>query len=401
MTPKHIPAAYALSLILVLLLNTCSPSGSDTGAVWPGTMDTLATGEILVRNADVPFWAQPWQVEEVWRIGSNATDGPELFGRIGSLDVDAQGRVYVLDDQANEVRIFDAQGRHVRTFGRPGDGPGEFANVSAIDLSEAGEIWVMQMHKGHLAIFDTTGRYVRGKRSNQADMIRRPYLGGFDWAGRYNVMIPYIVDEEYSWALARFDQSLLPIDTIPVPRSPLPTRNFELNSNGTVMSMGVPFHGEFSWRYSPGGNLWTLLGDRYELAEITAAGTRLRTVTKDHKALPVTAEDRQEIGDNLEWFTAQGGEIDWTLIPTTKPAVESFFCDDEGNLWVRRRTDSSDDEGRLFDIFDAEGRFLGTLRLPFELLTSPEPVVREGILYGEITDASGGPAVVRARVVRP
>lgn len=55
----------------------------------------------------------------------------------------------------------------------------------------------------------------------------------------------------------------------------------------------------------------------------------------------------------------------------------------------------------FLDLFNAEGRFLGTLRLPFALRGSiSEPIVREGVLYGVTSDEAGVPYVVRGRVVK-
>ena len=58
--------------------------------------------------------------------------------------------------------------------------------------------------------------------------------------------------------------------------------------------------------------------------------------------------------------------------------------------------------GRLFDLFDGQGRYVGMLRLPFDLRNSvPAPIVREGVLYGVTSDEIGVLFVVRGRVVKP
>ena len=61
--------------------------------------------------------------------------------------------------------------------------------------------------------------------------------------------------------------------------------------------------------------------------------------------------------------------------------------------WVEQRVAAPEahDRGRLFDLFTPEGRYLGTLRLPFELAGSmPEPIVRDGVLHGVTGDELGG-----------
>ena len=121
----------------------------------------------------------------------------------------------------------------------------------------------------------------------------------------------------------------------------------------------------------------------------------------EFEPIPVTAQDKARARDRLQWFTRQGGKVDLSRIPNSKPVVSSFFVDDMGSLWVQRVAVESDDEGRLFDVFDANGRFLGQLRLPFALDVNTEPVVMEGVLYGFGADEDGANTIVVARIERP
>ena len=404
MTNSSALPACLQALTVSLLIYGCPPLGSDVGKVWSGSIDTLSSGQIEIYNKSDPLWlpAEEWQVIEELRIGSDSINEPALFGSVVSFDVDARGHVYILDGQAQEIRIFDPKGAFVRKVGTKGSGPGELSRADAVDLSQNGEIWVMEMAEGQVSIFDSTGSYVRGQRLGSAGWMIRPYPGGFDPLGRYNVAIPLRDEEGWTVTMARFDQSLTPIDTIAIPDDPYEREVFEIvNEQGSsVMRAGVPFQGSLVWRFSPTGNLWTLLTDKYELTEITTSGKTLRRITKGQESLPVTATDRNEVRESLEWFTSQGGKIDWSKIPAAKPATVSFFSDDENHLWVALETAASEDEGYLFDIFDPQGRFLGTVRLPFSLRLSPEPIVRDGILYGITADELGALYVVRAKIVK-
>ena len=391
-----------LAATLPLFFTACG-SGSDAAGDWSGTMDTLPSGEIVVRNTDDPLWApeEAWQVVEDLRIGEVMSEGPDLFGGVYSFDVDAWGRIFVLDDQAQEVRIFDSGGNFVRTVGRRGEGPGEFTQAGSVDLSRNGEIWVMGMGQGRVSIFDTTGTYLRGERT-AGGFVMKPYPGGFDPMGRYNV----VLFAGGTSTMGRFDQSYRPIDTISLPENPEEGEYFTnvTEDGSSTMQVAVPFQGFMAWRFSPTGTVWTLLTGRYELSEMTTGGKVVRTVTKDHEPIPVTDEEQEQAVENLEWFTSQGGQIGRSKIPGSKPSTVSFFIDDEGNRWVERQVAvaDKDDAGRLFDVFEAEGRYLGMLRLPFELRWSiPEPMVRNGFLYGVTSDESGVLYVVRARIVKP
>ena len=399
---EHTMRHLTLAATLPLLLTACG-SGSDAAGEWSGTVDTLPSGEIVVRNTADPLWTpeEAWQAVEDLRIGEAMSEGPDLFGGVYSFDVDAWGRIFVLDDQAQEVRIFDSDGTFVRTVGRRGEGPGEFIRAGSVDLSSNGEIWVMGMDQGRVSIFDTAGTYLRGERAD-GGFFMRTYPGGFDPMGRYNVVLL----AGGMRTMARFDQSYNPIDTITRPENPEDGEYFThvTEDGGSRARASVPFQGFMRWRFSPAGTVWTLLTGRYELTEMTTSGEVLRTVTKDHEPVPVADEEREEAIENLEWFTSQGGRIDRSKFPRSKPSTASFFIDDEGNLWVEQQVAFSDTDnaGRLFDLFDAEGRYLGTLRLPFSLAWSrPEPIVREGVLYGVTSDEVGVPYVVRARIVKP
>ena len=392
----------ALSALILLFLG-CTPAddaGTNAASAWTGTIDTLASGTVAVHNAGTPYWSpdETWQVVEKFRLGS----GDILFGSIRSFDVDQNGRVYVLDDQSQEIHIFDAEGTFVRTAGGQGTGPGEFERASAVDISPKGEIWVMEMPKGQLTALDSNGIYQRREYINSTGWDYWPYPGGLDRVGRYNGAVLIDVGEDYDLALARFDASFAPIDTVTIPASPVENESFEhVTENGGRIWAGIPYQGSLEWRFSTSGHFWTLYTGTYELSEITPTGEVLRKVTMEFEPIPVTAQDKARARDRLQWFTRQGGKVDLSRIPNSKPVVSSFFVDDMGSLWVQRVAVESDDEGRLFDVFDANGRFLGQLRLPFALDVNTEPVVMEGVLYGFGADEDGANTIVVARIERP
>ena len=393
-----------LALTVTLLSTGCGSTDSDSGEAWSGTIDTLATGEIVVRNTGGPVWSteEAWQVVEEVRIGRDTGEDALLLGSISSFDVDAQGWIYALDAQTQAIHVFGTDGILVQTVGGEGTGPGEFERANALDLSANGQIWVMEMQKGRLTFLDASGNYLDGARIGSTGWDYRPYPGGMDPLGRYNAAVVVEVLDDYDLALARFDQDFVPLDTIPIPENAEPHEQFELiTDGGGMMATSIPFRGSFVWRFSPRGHFWTLLTNKYELTELTATGTTLRRVTLDHDPIPVTPAELEEVGENLSWFTRQGGKIDWSKIPDTKPVTSSFFCDDEGNLWVMRLTGSPEDEGYIFDLFDVDGRFLGAIRLPFSLESNPEPIVRNGLLYGITTDELGAENIVSAQILKP
>lgn len=398
---RALPGLTVLALAAGLL-HACGATGDRGVGVWTGTVDTLTSGQVVVTNPATPSWApgSEWRVEEELRIGRLDGDGPDLFGRITSLAVDRGGRIWIVEGQAQELRVFSASGEHIRTVGRRGGGPGEFERAVRIDLAPDGHLWVMDPMNGRLSVIDTAGRYIEGKKV-PAGFVLMPWPGGFDDAGRYYAPVPRF-EPSFEIIRIRHDTALLPLDTIEArPRDPIERADFTIERNGvTAVSAGVPFQGGLRTKSSPAGTYWSLLTDHYRLQEYSITGDTLRTITRAHTPLPVTAADREQAREGLKWFTDQGGRVDWSKIPNTKPLAHEFFFDDEGHTWVGIRS-ASGELGREFDIFDPEGRYLGVVEVPFRLEIDPAPVFRNGVLYGVTRDELEVPYVVVARVVKP
>jgi hypothetical protein len=93
--------------------------------------------------------------EEVLRVGS--VDDPDAgFTRIGGIAVDGHGMVHVLESHDRQIRVYDEDGSHVRTFGRAGEGPGEFRSARLIGLRHD-TLVVGDAGLGRITFFDRSG----------------------------------------------------------------------------------------------------------------------------------------------------------------------------------------------------------------------------------------------------
>lgn len=398
--PSMSDVAMYSAILCVPFLAACAESRAT--AEWSGTMDTLPSGQVVVRNTAEPMWPPEgeWQVVEEVRIGRVEGDGPDVFGRVSSFDVDPLGRIWVFEGQAQELRVFGSSGEHVRTIGRQGSGPGEFAQAVKVDLGPDGNIRVMDPQNARVSLFDTAGTLIESKPA-AGGFTMQPWPGGFDDRGRYYAPGPR-VGERFSMVLVRYDALPTPVDTLEFPKDPITRESFVVrDAAGRPRIMAsVPYQGGLQWKFSTAGTIWAMVSDQYRLFELSSGGDTLRTITREFEPLPVTAEDLEGVDEDMEWFTNQGGRIDRSKIPSTKPPVIGFFQDDERNSWVKRTTTRAE-TGRLFDVFDADGRYLGDVRLPFPLSLGPVPILRNGVLYGVTRDELEVPYMVRAKVVKP
>ncbi len=333
-----------------------------------------------------------WHLEETLRIGAVEGDGPDVFGGVSAVQVDGRGHVYVLESQADEIRVFDAGGGYIRTIGRRGGGPGEFENPVGMDWDSRGRLWVVDVRNGRYSAFDSSGAYVT-QRPRLAGFYAVPWPGGFGPEGR---LLDIGLDPPDKPILVRYDSAGVPVDTVRVP-------HFEgdVFSIPQRVSVAVPFAPFLVWRLDRRGFIWSMVTSEYRIVQQNLAGDTVRVIEKVFHPLPVTAEDEEEAIESLDWFRREGGRIDRSRIPGAKPAIirQGILVDHSGNLWVRPVVPEAL-RLRVFDVFDPEGRYLGRAISAVPIQSSPLPTFTADAVYGVSVDELEVPYVVRLDIRR-
>ncbi len=137
------PVGPAALVALVGLLATvaCEPDGSSRqpSATRHPVQDRLHRPDTIPVRVSVEERAPDSSPLVGARLDSGSTIGArrkpvsEVFGEITEV-ASAEDRFFVLDGQANEVKVFRLDGTYEGTFGRPGQGPGEFEMPTEIGL---------------------------------------------------------------------------------------------------------------------------------------------------------------------------------------------------------------------------------------------------------------------------
>lgn len=370
------------------------------GSEWTGTLDTLPGGLVRISNPEVGLWdaETQWHVVEEVRLGAMDGEGPEVFGQITDLAVDGDGRIYVFEGQAQELRVFDRAGQHVRTIGRKGGGPGEFAQVIGMDWSPEGNLWLIDPRNNRISVLDTAGTFLTSHTA-LGGIVVMPWPGGFDTAGRfYTYGLDPETTEGFGLVLVRFGDDMQPIDSTVPPRWQGEDNFFEARSEHGYVRASVPYSPSVTWRLARSGNIWFALTGEYEIYERTFEGDTLRMISRDFEQLPVTNDDIDAAIEDMDWFTRQGGRVDRSKFPDVKPAVETFFVSDGGFIWALPVMPGEEDERRALDVFDPNGRYLGRVQLPFRLQTNPAPVFFGTLMYAVTLDELDVPYIVRVRI---
>jgi len=391
------PSRPLTTLFALLILAACDRAGGS--AQWGGTIDTLESGIEVVRNPAEGIWdsSTAWRLVEEMRIGSVEGEGPETFAQIIDLAVDGLGRVYVLDRQIQEIRVFDPDGSHVRTIGGPGGGPGEFIQADGMDFGPGGRLWVIDNNRPHYAVFDTAGTFV-------ASYPRQVTRYGFGWPGGWTAggeLIDYSSaphGDGNAAALVRYDTTARAfVDTALLAQPDLESQFFDFrDSRGIGSIAGIPFAPRWHWRLGPTGTVWAGFAGSYLFHEITRNGDTLRAVERPGVSVAVSARERESaIADIRE--AAGAHAFDASRIPDVKPAFEGIDVDDLGYVWVRRP--APDTASTSYDVFDPGGRLQGTLTGPALQADPYLPLwIRGDALHVVDRDELGVQYVVRYRI---
>jgi sugar lactone lactonase YvrE len=365
---------------------------------WLGTVDTLPSGRVVVASPATGLWdsTSAWRVEEQVRIGTVEGTGPDLFRYIAGIQVDDQGRIWVLDRAAKQLRVFDPDGSHLWTLGREGAGPEEFADPIGLALSGDGQIWVADPGNARYAVFDTSGTYV-GAHTRRIPGYVVPWQGAFDAENRLLEVANARIGAEIRRAVLRFNRDLQPVDTFVMPEFSSPVFELRDNEGLPVMSMDVPFTATLVWALDPERGFWSAINSDYIVHQQTFSGDTARSLSRVYQPVQVTSAERAEAIRRAEWITSRGGSIDLSKIPQSKPAFSRIDVAPDGHLWVSVTRPAGVQVA--FDVFDPDGRYLGQVesRASFH----PRIIFRGARIYGAARDSLDVEYVVSAIIVRP
>lgn len=411
-TPVHLTViATATSLAGV----ACGTDGVRTG---PSVEVETIGDTTIVRTLSGSVWgAEAMLVPEV-SIGELEGPNEYLFGRIWSLAADDDRNVYVFDEQAQHVRVFDAAGTYVRTLGGRGEGPGEFNRAEAVAVFPDGRLAVRDPGNMRVQVFDpatgatdeweyNSGNHYRAGAPLYTDVRGRTFLVTTDQSGE-DIVIVLGSDGTH-------------MDTLPEPsmdyeQFTVRAEHVTEESSSSVTAL-VPFTHAFFWAVHPSGQFLTGLSSDYSIDLGREEGV-LR-IERNYVPVPVSDGERDHERESLVRmirFSVPGWTWDGSRIPDHKPVFQDLLIGRDGRIWVRlstegRRVENEDHDPEnpfsypvtwrtpiRYDVFESDGTYLGMVAPPDGFSASPEPVFDGDHVWAVTRDELGVERVVRYRI---
>ncbi len=87
-------------------------------------------------------------------------------------------------------------------------------------------------------------------------------------------------------------------------------------------------------KHGRGGDLWFGISEDYRIVDRRLRGDTVRIIEKQWTPQHVTGAERDPALKHYDSFVKQGGKLDASKVPSSKPAFRRFTVDDQGALWV-------------------------------------------------------------------
>ncbi len=401
------------ALLLAPVLAACGDG--DNGA-WQGSVQDSA-GVQIVTNTGTGLWQEDegWTVEQELVIGTAEGEAHYQFGQIAGLDVDSNGRIYVMDQQASEVRVFNEAGEFVLAMGQAGAGPGELGQgAGPVFVGPGDTVAVPDIVQQRITRYTPTGETAASHPLRMTGGIAARWMEDGDQTLVQQAMVmqfPGQEDVEPRNLLLRRAPSGEILDTLlemPVGRT--------VSFAGGQPSITI-FESEPMWAIDHAGHIYWGVNSEYRLEVRSSEGELERIIARSHERRPVTSSDQTEYRRIIEGLWRDQGMNAQALSMMSQalhfaefyPAYANLMAGPGGTLWIQRiqtpdevaalgdAFDIQDMGSATWDVFDPDGRLLGAVRMPPRF--SPL-LFQEDVIYGVLRDDLDVQYVARMRIVR-
>jgi len=317
---------------------------------------------------------------EILRIGGEGED--YYFIGANGLQTDRAGNIYIRDVWTSRQRahlpVFSPEGRFLRDLYRQGEGPGEIASSYDFALSGS-EIYVYDYSKKKIMVMDGEGSLIREFKFESESVG--------DLIGLYE---DWLVFMRKNNPHERKTSSLYDVENVIV---------FVSKDGRKEENFHVFIHQQFFISLAQGGGSmnWDpficILGDGKLFVNATQ---EYLVEVLDLKSGEIAARFNRKYDrvryEPTEWeqkFISQHNAPKKRFVPD----IEALYYN-RGQLWVQTSREE-EGRGRLFDVFDLEGKYLDSFYVPIKGRILK---IDGDILYTAEEDEDFLPSVVKYRI---
>jgi len=210
-----------------------------------------------------------------------------------AVEADQTGNIYVLDDKAVQIKVYDPQGNFIRAIGRRGQGPGEFQGPRGFYLTPQQSLAVCDSLSRQVVIFGLDGQFIRALSDKTRSFMEVKVNTKGDI-----IATQMIVSEEAKEELIWFDSELKPLLTVAsVQMAKYPVFN--------------PFLPYIYFGFTADGNVLWGKTTEYVFSVVNSEGKIVRKIVKNYDPEILTQEDKDKKAKEL--FGEEGAPSEVTI----------------------------------------------------------------------------------------
>lgn len=342
---------------------------------------TIEDGITVIRNPKTPVpppgVSSTVILKEDLIVGTETAKEDYWFSMLNSIAVDDSGNIYTLDPKDIKIRVFNPNGKLLRTFGRKGQGPAEFQGPGSMKIMPDGNLAVYDVLARRFLFLTPEGELLKTVSTSRLPMGSvRIDSRGFVYQHKM-IRRPKVVDE-----LVKYDPSLNPVMVI---------HSFEEVWKPREMN---PYSKRYLFDMTRNDNLIWLVSSAYDMHVVNPDGKTIRRIIKDHDPVEMTDAHKEQY---MKEQSSRGAPLPIKFVfPDFYPASAGLHIDDQDRIYVR--TYQKNGQGRVYhDVFDPEGRYIANFLLPEK---EQAAVVKDNKLYCILPEGEKGfPLVKRYTLV--
>lgn len=254
-----------------------------------------------------------------------------LLQQVSGVKSDSEGRIFLTDQRALQIHVFDSLGSYITSIGREGSGPGEFQSLLKIYINENNQVIAFDIRQARNTIFAENNNVwepvdmflIEGHRYSieSADSLRNVILR----ESPPQTPQPGVYWYEHILSTGNLDSGLIEQNLY----------TFKERENLVLDNMAMqqlPFGRTTLIATDREGKIYLVWNDQFELAKYDAEFELIDSLSVPIPNQPVTNEERNEaierLGDN---FRSLGRKH----IPETKPVVFDMLVSEDRSIWLQ------------------------------------------------------------------
>ena len=283
-------------------------------------------------------------------IGKDTKDTNYMFSGLQHTQVDEEEYMIAADWKETLIKVYDKNGKHVRSFGRKGQGPGEIGLPFYLGIFQGNKIVVHDQTNAKFIFYSREGELLKEIPMGKYRLITRFKV---DSEGNFYAISRTFDEAKTIFEVKKFSPALDPLATfasIEVMRTPRVVQAFS-----PALFIQMTRDESLVW----------LDFLKYELTLMNREGKALRRVIKDCDPVKITEAHEKRLIQQT--WGDQGIRPGYKFeVPKHFPPAQTFYVDDEDRIYVRTYDyiNKEGDQLDRYDVFDADGRYMAKFYHP-------------------------------------